>query len=46
MPLFQDFVEALIESVFDIFVAVVLGVFNAVLLPVLEAIPGLFGIVP
>lgn len=37
-------ISALVSSFFDVFVAVVLGAFNAVVLPVLQAIPGLLGI--
>ncbi|MCB9851969.1 MAG: hypothetical protein H6819_02645 [Phycisphaerales bacterium] len=40
----DQIVSALVSSFFDVFVAVVLGAFEAVLLPILQAIPGIFGI--
>ncbi|MCB9854122.1 MAG: hypothetical protein H6818_00435 [Phycisphaerales bacterium] len=40
----DQFIAALISSFFDVFVAVMLGAFNAVIVPILEALPGIFGI--
>jgi hypothetical protein len=40
----DQFISALVSSFFDIVVAVMLGVFNAVVLPLLQAIPGMLGI--
>ncbi|HPF37748.1 MAG TPA: hypothetical protein P5081_22170 [Phycisphaerae bacterium] len=40
----DQFVAALISSMFDVFTAVLLGAFNAVVLPILQAVPGFFGI--
>lgn len=40
----DQFIAALISSLFDVFVAVVLGAFEAVIVPILEALPGIFGI--
>ncbi len=39
----DQFIAALISSVFDILVAVMLGAFNSILLPLLQSI---FGITP
>lgn len=40
----DQIISTLVSSLFDIFVAVILGSFNAVVLPILQSIPGLFGI--
>lgn len=40
----DQIISTLVSSFFDVFVAVVLGAFNAVLIPILQAIPGWFGI--
>ncbi len=40
----DQIISALVSSFFDVFVAIVLGAFNAVALPILQAIPAIFGI--
>jgi len=40
----EQIISAFVSSFFEVFVAVFLGAFNAVLLPILQGIPALFGL--
>ncbi|HPF41128.1 MAG TPA: hypothetical protein P5081_18010 [Phycisphaerae bacterium] len=40
----DQIIAAFISSFFDVFVAVLLGAFEAVVVPILGALPGVFGI--
>lgn len=40
----DQIIAAFISSFFDVFVAVLLGAFEAVVVPILNAVPALFGI--
>lgn len=40
----DQIVEALIASFFDVFVSILLASFDAIVLPILQSMPGLLGI--